>query len=111
MSNVVPGAQEAQPLHMFGDGHQDFINLYGDAYEAGSVAASNEAEPWLLPPATAPTAIAEADEPGLAEEGLDQRQQWLRRPSSKPLGQPTAQVERSGQCAAPVEVPELLLWR
>ena len=41
----IPGAQDAQALQMLDNGH--FINPYGDTYEAGSVAASNEAEPWL----------------------------------------------------------------
>ena len=62
-----PGAQDAQAFQMLDNGHQDFMNPYGDVYEAGSVVASNEAEPWLFPPATAPTAIAEADEAGHAE--------------------------------------------
>ena len=60
-----PGPQDAQALRMLDNGH--LINPYGDTYEAGSVAASNEDEPWPLPSATAPTAIAEADEPGHAE--------------------------------------------
>ena len=51
-------AQDAQALQMLDNGHQEFISPYGDVWETGSVVALNDAEPWLFPPATAPTAEA-----------------------------------------------------
>ena len=49
----------AQALHMLRAGFED--NPYGDSFEdVGSVVASEEMDPWSLPPATAPAAIVTA---------------------------------------------------
>ena len=45
-------ATDAQALHMLSTLHEVVDNPYGDAHDTYSVAASDEAEPWLPLPAT-----------------------------------------------------------